>query len=64
MIDDTNSDNMQLEQTRSNIQDTMAPALVNQVNDLDLDHTYASPTPQVCNEVNANIVENDQNHEP
>ena len=59
MIDDTNSDNVQLGQTRSNVQDTMAPVLANQVNDLDLDHTYASPTPQVHNEVNATIVEND-----
>ena len=59
MIDDANSDSLQPVQTRSNVQDTMAPAVVNQVNDLDLDHTYASPTSQVRNEVNANIVEND-----
>ena len=58
VIDDANSDNVQPEQTRSNVQDTMVPVLVNQVNDLDIDHTYASPTPQVRNEVNANIVEN------
>ena len=64
VIDDANNDSVQSAQTRSNAQDTMAPAVSKQVNDLDLDHTYASPTPQVRNEVNVNIVENDQNHEP
>ena len=64
VIDDANNDSVQLAQMRSNAQDTMAPAVSKQVNDLDLDHTYASPTPQVRNEVNVNIVENDQNHEP
>ena len=61
VIDDTNSDNVQTEQTKSNVQDTLAQVALNQGNDLD--DIYASPTPQVCNDVNADIVENDQNHE-
>ena len=63
VIHDTNSDSVQSVQMRSNVQDKMAPVVSNQVNDLDLDHTYTSPTPQVRNEVNANIVVNDRNHE-
>ena len=64
VIDDTNNDNVQPGQTKCNVQDTVAPTLRNQGNDLDLDQTDASPTPQVHNEEKVNSVENDCNHEP
>ena len=57
VIDDANSDNVQTGQTKSDVQDTLASVLLNQGNDLD--HTYASPNPQVRNDVNANSVENE-----
>ena len=59
VIEDTNSDSVKSSQMRINSQDKMAPDESNQVNDLDLDHTYAFPTSQVRKDVNDNSVEND-----
>ena len=63
MIKDANSDSVKSAQTRKTSPDKTAPDESNQVIDLDLDHTYASPTPQLQNDVNDNSVENDQNQD-
>ena len=61
VIKDANSDSVKSAQMRKISPDKTAPDESNQVIDLDLDHTYASPTLQVHKDVNDNSVENDRN---
>ena len=64
VIEDDSNDNVKHGQSSNKAQDKPVVVLPDQVTELEPDHTYASPKPQVRNEVTPDTVENYLNSEP